>query len=146
MLNIGPTGLGGVPSESVHNLESVGEWLAVNGEAIYGTEKWKVTKEGPTEINMGGTGHREEHGFQANFTTKDFWFTHRDKSIYAISLTAPGTVAQIQSFGTAIGPIKQVNLLGHGPVEFEQTHAGLEVDLPTGFSADLGYVIEVTLH
>jgi len=37
LLNVGPTAEGVIPEESVKRLEEVGKWLAVNGEAIYGT-------------------------------------------------------------------------------------------------------------
>lgn len=37
LLNIGPTAEGAVPRRSQEILREIGEWLAVNGEAIYGT-------------------------------------------------------------------------------------------------------------
>jgi alpha-L-fucosidase len=37
MLNIGPDGLGRIPAPSAATFRSVGEWLKVNGEAVYGT-------------------------------------------------------------------------------------------------------------
>ena len=37
LLNIGPTGEGLVPAESVDRLEGMGRWMRVHGEAIYGT-------------------------------------------------------------------------------------------------------------
>jgi len=37
LLNVGPTGEGIIPAPSVARLEQVGNWLKVNGEAIYGT-------------------------------------------------------------------------------------------------------------
>ena len=37
LLNVGPTAEGEIPAESVKRLEEVGQWMAVNGEAIYGT-------------------------------------------------------------------------------------------------------------
>ncbi|MFM7181753.1 MAG: alpha-L-fucosidase [Verrucomicrobiales bacterium] len=37
LLNIGPKGDGSVPEESVASLRRMGEWMKVNGEAIYGT-------------------------------------------------------------------------------------------------------------
>lgn len=39
LLNIGPEPDGTVPAESVRVLESVGRWLSVNGESIYGTQR-----------------------------------------------------------------------------------------------------------
>ena len=37
LLNIGPKGDGSVPEESVRSLQAIGEWMEVNGEAIYAT-------------------------------------------------------------------------------------------------------------
>jgi alpha-L-fucosidase len=37
LLNIGPTGDGSVPQESIDTLTAVGRWMAVNGESIRGT-------------------------------------------------------------------------------------------------------------
>lgn len=38
LLNIGPTAVGEVPPPSVERLHAMGDWLAGNGEAIYGTK------------------------------------------------------------------------------------------------------------
>lgn len=38
LLNIGPTAGGEVPQPSVERLHAMGDWLAVNGESIYGTK------------------------------------------------------------------------------------------------------------
>ena len=43
LLNIGPTGDGSVPPESVATLEAVGRWMDDHGETIYGAERCKVT-------------------------------------------------------------------------------------------------------
>ena len=37
LLNIGPTGDGTVPAESVEGMQAMGKWMATNGEAIYDT-------------------------------------------------------------------------------------------------------------
>ena len=37
LLNVGPTGDGSLPSEQIARLETIGEWLELHGEAIYGT-------------------------------------------------------------------------------------------------------------
>ena len=38
LLNVGPTAEGVIPQESVDRLASVGRWMKVNGESIYGTK------------------------------------------------------------------------------------------------------------
>jgi alpha-L-fucosidase len=43
LLNIGPTGDGSVPSESIATLEAVGRWMDDNGPTIYESERCKVT-------------------------------------------------------------------------------------------------------
>lgn len=37
LLNVGPTALGTIPEESIGRLDSVGKWMMINGESIYGT-------------------------------------------------------------------------------------------------------------
>lgn len=37
LLNIGPKGDGSVPQESIESMHAIGRWMAVNGDAIYGT-------------------------------------------------------------------------------------------------------------
>lgn len=39
LLNVGPTAQGVIPQPAVQTLAQVGDWLKVNGEAIYGAEK-----------------------------------------------------------------------------------------------------------
>lgn len=46
LLNVGPMGDGTVPAESVERLAAMGRWLAVNGEAIYGTSASPSPKPG----------------------------------------------------------------------------------------------------
>ena len=37
LLNVGPTTEGVIPQPSVERLQEIGQWMKVNGEAIYGT-------------------------------------------------------------------------------------------------------------
>jgi len=37
LLNVGPTSQGVIPAQSVSRLREMGDWMRVNGEAVYGT-------------------------------------------------------------------------------------------------------------
>ena len=60
-LNIGPKADGSVPPESVERLQAVGQWLARNGEAVYGTQAGPFTRRLPwgrtsqKRLSTGGT-------------------------------------------------------------------------------------------
>jgi len=134
MLNIGPKASGEVPQESVNNLLEVGKFLAVNGEAIYNTRKWKVTKEGPTNIEMNGTHDRAKKAdLKFEFAPQDFWFTQKENTVYAIALAYPkeNEKLTIQSLTKEnLAEIKNVTLLGdNSKLIWEQTSNGLEVYL-----------------
>jgi len=46
LLDIGPTGDGRIPVIMQQRLVEIGEWLKVNGEAIYGTRPWRQVSDG----------------------------------------------------------------------------------------------------
>jgi alpha-L-fucosidase len=45
LLNVGPKADGSIPEPSVDRLRAIGEWLQVNGEAVYGTEPGPIQGE-----------------------------------------------------------------------------------------------------
>ena len=147
MLNIGPMPSGEVPEQSIINLRKVGEWLQVNGEAVYGTNRWKISHEGPTEINMEGTNARQTEGFSLQFTHEDFWFTKKGDRLFAIAIEYPEEKALIRSLKSGdSAEIHDVSVLGtDDPVEWKQTGEGLEVILPSTRVSEYGYVLEIGL-
>ena len=50
LLNLSPTGTGLINEAQRTALKEVGKWLAVNGEAVYGTHNWVVDGEGFTPL------------------------------------------------------------------------------------------------
>ena len=109
-------------------MQHVGDWLATNGEAIYGTRPWKVFGEGP---HMARATIRSRN----QFDTRDIRFTRSKKGdvIYAIVLGWPQDGFLVRSLGTSAetnpGKIARVQLLGTGEqLSWKQAPDGLRVD------------------
>jgi len=147
LLNIGPDGKGHVPENSANGLREVGQWLKVNGDAIYGTERWLIPYEGQSETELKGTGHRAASGFARKFSSGDFWFTAKDNKVYAISLVQAGDELQIRSLNKEAGAISGVRLLGSEQMfDWKQTESELSLDLRGVETGENGFALEVTFE
>jgi len=147
LLNIGPDGKGHVPEASAQGLLEVGEWLQVNGEAIYGTSRWKITSESREETLLEGTGHRAEKGFSRDFSSSEFWFTSKKDRVYAISLVPGPDMIRIRSLKNANGIIGNVRLLGDDrTIDWEQTDEELRVDLRGVETGGKGFALEMSFE
>jgi alpha-L-fucosidase len=149
MLNVGPTAEGLIPEESLVRLRAVGEWMSRNGEAIYGTTRWRLSHEGPTTVEMEGTREREEKGFAVRFTPRDIWYTTRAGTVYAIALVPPeGDRVVLPALGAdASGKVAAVRLLGADePVRWSRDEDGLTAALPAGSVGEHGYALAIEME
>jgi alpha-L-fucosidase len=95
-LNIGPRSDGTIPEELQQVLREVGAWLKTNGDAIYGTRRWKTYGEGPTKVTEGSLHDTDT----PPYTAEDFRFTKKGEALYAIELEWPSNrEAVIHSLG-----------------------------------------------
>ena len=146
LLDVGPKADGTIPDEDKSVLLSMGQWLSVNGQAIYGTRPWLVFGEGPTSDAASAVKGNDDK----TFTAQDIRFTTKNAFLYAIALGWPADgelKIRILSAGTPYlpRPITGVQLLGSQEnLVWKQTTAGLEVDLPHEKPNDMAYVFKIS--
>jgi len=141
LLNVGPKADGTIAEAEARILRDVGTWLAVNGEAVYGTRPWIVYGEGPTKSVAGKFSEQD----QVAYGPRDLRFTSREGLLYVLCLAPPENgLIEIRSLGTdlALYPetITRIELLGHTgefeprPLEFAHDPRALTVRLPDSWA------------
>ena len=107
LLNIGPRSDGTIPDVVQDTFLEVGNWLKVNGEAIYATRPYQVFGEGP---DLKGKYHTDAAVSVRYTQSKDY------KTLYAIALDWPKTNEQLSLKLvniTEAAPNASVTLLGN---------------------------------
>lgn len=152
LLNVGPKADGTIPDEERALLVQIGEWLTLNGEAIFGSRPWVTAGEGATKVNEGSM----MDATSPAYTAQDVRFTTRTDVtgdyVYATLLADPeDSTARIRSFGSGSGllhrAIREVTVLGSTEtISWTQTAEALEVNLPTRRSEVSARVVKLFLE
>ena len=124
LIGIGPDERGAIRAEQTRPLQGLGEWLACNGEAVFGTRPWYSASTTTTE----GT---------------DVRFTRRGDTTYALLCELPGR-ASFGLRGVTAGPGTRARLLGDDiALETAERNGILELTLPERVPVQAAYAVEL---
>ena len=119
LINVGPTAEGVIPPVMQQTLRGVGEWLRVNGEAIYGTRPWETFKDGNVR------------------------FTRKGNTLYAIALEWPEEELRLTSL--AGKPVLKVELLGSSEaIAWKAEPDALVIQPPSRRPCKYAYTFQIT--
>lgn len=127
LLDIGPTADGRLPVIMQQRLEDIGDWLKINGEAIYGSEAYKQSY----QWSAGKKREKKAESFMAGYSIADMvkpsktdayieaFFTTKGKDLFCIlpTYTTQFTLKNFKASGSTasvLGSGKKVNLKQSG--------------------------------
>jgi alpha-L-fucosidase len=154
LLDIGPDADGTIPVVMEERLLQIGDWLKVNGEAIYGTKPWKSTRQWSAG-EMPKIEYNKEYETVYDVTKLvarpapgqagiEAFFTSKGRDVFAILPRWPGHGFHIKE----ITSVKSVTLLGSTtPLKFMAASGGVSIelpDLPEGLSQQPAWALQLS--
>jgi alpha-L-fucosidase len=158
LLDIGPDERGRIPVIMQERLLQIGDWLKVNGEAIYGSRKWKNAvqwSEGKRDCKKEG-----EHYVGGDYilkqtidplgpecAVKELFFTYGNGNLYAIAPKWPGEKITINNIITNENT-NIVFLDNQEELDWSSKNGNIEIELPpynpNTIKSDLAFVFRIS--
>jgi alpha-L-fucosidase len=137
LLDIGPAADGTIPVIMQDRLHQIGDWLRVNGEAIYGTRPWKTTRQWSAgQIPTFKYNNQYSSAYdvaelagepQPGRASIEAFFTTKGNDLFAILPRWPGARFVLHD----VSGVRAVALLGSAqPLTFHASGGNTVVDLP----------------
>jgi alpha-L-fucosidase len=144
-------------SQELAILEEVTKWMAVNGEAIYGTRPWKTYGDGPAitaaiQARSSVSDHHQAGAFNESgrklLTASDILFTQKGGRVYAFAMGRPEDKVNIpvlaQDGEHSVGKIWNVEMLGaNGKLTWRQDSGGLTIKTPMALPSEHAIVFKI---
>ena len=147
MLSLSPKPDGAIPAGQRDSLLAMGEWLRLNGEAIYATRPWRTHGEGDdSKLIVERRGHKFWEYEACNVDDRRYTQSKDGKTVYAIALGIPQRSITFADLDESLA-IERVSMLeSDQPVTWTQSAAGLSIDTTnTSFKTDLAAAWRISL-
>ncbi len=124
LLNVGPKPDGTIPEIQLNRLKDLGDWMAINGDAIYDTTPWEKSE---TKTASG----------------KEVRFTQKEGKLYAILLGIPDKKESIQDL--ELKKSQQIRILGEDTaLKWRKDGNTTEISFPIGTERKHAFALEIS--